>query len=127
MSSPYLVQKQKQLQKKRNQAERKPLTDEQKATQRDKASCLLVIRFRDGNYWTKWSNEWKQPHKGAINVWINELMRVCEDYFKGNIDQAAIYDVRTRKDMIGSERDPNCNKIYQYEKGTWRLVRPISW
>ncbi|MFN3378633.1 hypothetical protein [Runella zeae] len=126
MSSPYILQKQKAKQK-TVKHERKPLTDEQRAEQRAKASCYLTVTFYDGNKWSKWSNEWKQPHKGKINEWINEMFRVCEEYFKGQIREAAIFDTRTLKQCIASERDPNCNKIYQYEKGSWRLVQPISW
>lgn len=128
MSSPYLLQKQKQAYKKpKSKGERKPLTDEQRATQREKATCYITVTFLDGNKWSKWSNEWQQPHKGSINVWISEFMRICEEYFKGNMRDAAIFDMRGTKEKIGSERDPACNKIYQYERGSWRLVQPVSW
>lgn len=126
MSSPYLLQKTK-YKKPKQKAERKPLTDEQKALQQAKASCFLTVTFYDGNKWSKWSNEWQQPYKGKINDWINEMLRICEQYFKGQMKEAAIFDTRHTKQRIASERDPACNKIYQYEKGSWRLVQPISW
>ena len=126
MSSPYLIQKQKAHQKK-VKSERKPLTEEQRAEQREKASCCITITFYDGNKWSKWSNEWQQPHKGSINVWINEFMRICEQYFKGQMKEAAIFDMRHQKEFIASERREDCNKIYQFEKGSWRLVQPVTW
>jgi len=126
MSSPYLLQKQKQKAAK-TKGERKPLTDEQKATQREKASCYMTITFYDGNKYSKWSNEWQQPHKGNINAWITECFRVFDKYFRNDAADAAIFDTRFTKKLIGSERDPACNKIYQYEKGSWRLVQPINW
>lgn len=126
MSSPYLLQKQKAHQKK-VKGERKPLTDEQKALQQSKASCYITVTFYDGNKWSKWSNEWQQPHKGSINVWISEFMRICEQYFKGQMKEAAIFDMRHTKERIASERRDDCNKVYQFEKGSWRLVQPVTW
>ena len=123
MSSPYLIQKQKQ----KSKATRKPLNDEQRAMQREKASCFLTVTFFDGNKWSKWSNEWQQPNKGSINVWINEALRICDEYFKGKIYEAAIFDTRYIKQTVASERHPDCNKVYQFERGSWRLVKPITW
>lgn len=111
----------------KTKGQRKPLTDEQRATQRERASCCLTITFYDGNKFSKWSNEWQQPYKGNMNVWIDELMRVFDKYFKANTHEAAIFDTRHTKHFVGSERDSACNKIYQYERGAWRLVQPIIW
>lgn len=100
----------------------KPLTDEQKALQREHASCCIIVKFRDGNSIKKWSNEWAQPHKGGLEEWIRELKRVFEIYWRKNAADAAIFDVRFQKDCIGSERDQACNKLFQFTNGEWRAV-----
>lgn len=103
-------------------SQRKPLTEEQKAKQRQMASCYLTIKFQDGRSWSKWSNEWAQPNKfRTISDAVNEMLRICEQYFKGSIFSAAIFDTRTTKTLSAE------NKIYQYEKGTWQTVQPFTW
>lgn len=113
-------------------ADRKPLTDEQRTTQQTKASCCIVVDFfapitlPDGRVVSrllKWSNEWQQPHKGDLDVWVNELMRIFEKYWRKNAQSAAIFDTRFQKVRIGSERDPDCNKLYQYENRNWRAIK----
>ncbi|AEI46765.1 hypothetical protein [Runella slithyformis] len=113
-------------------AERKPLNDEQRAEQRAKASCCILVEFyqpitlSDGRTITnlkKWSNEWQQPHKGDLNDWVNELMRIFDIYWKIKAKSAAIFDTRFQKTLIGSERDPDCNKLYQFENRVWRAVK----
>lgn len=126
MSSPYLLQKQAKRMA-TTKDNRKPLTDEQKAIQREKASCFLTITFNDGNKFSKWSNEWQQPHKGNINVWINEMFRVFDEHFRKDTYEAAIFDTRFKKNLVASEHNPECNKIYQFERGSWRLVQPLNW
>jgi hypothetical protein len=103
-------------------SQRKPLTEEQKAKQREKASCFMTIRFHDGNTWSKWSNEWAQPNKFPnISAAVNEMLRIADQYFAGKIYSAAIFDTRTTKSLSAA------NKIYQYEKGFWKLEKPITW
>jgi len=113
-------------------AERKPLTDEQRTEQRAKASCCILVEFYNpitmGDGTTtlnmkKWSNEWQQPHKGDLNDWVNELMRIFDMYWKGKAKSAAIFDTRFQKVCIGSERHPDCNKLYQFENRVWRAVK----
>ncbi|NBB22593.1 hypothetical protein GVN20_24780 [Runella sp. CRIBMP] len=112
-------------------AERKPLTNEQRAEQRAKASCCMVVEFinpviiggREVNNFKKWSNEWQQPHKGGLNEWVNQLMYIFDIHWKNNTKSAAIFDTRFQKTLIGSERDPNSNKLYQFENRVWRAVK----
>jgi hypothetical protein len=104
------------------QAPRKPLPPEKKDAQKEKATCYMVITFHDNNKWSKWSNEHAQPNKLLnINDSINEMFRICEKYFSGKIHSAAIFDVRTDK-TAGAH-----NKIYQFERGFWNMVQPVSW
>ena len=98
------------------------LPPETKEKQKAMASCYMVITFHDSNTWSKWSNEHQQPAKLLnINDAINEMFRICEKYFKGKMHSAVIFDVRTDK-SIGAE-----NKIYQFEKGFWQMVKPVTW
>ena len=99
---------------------RQPLTEEQKAEQKAKATCLLVIKFHDANTWSKWSNEWKQKKLKTLNDSVNEMFRICEVNFKNKIHSAAIFDVRTNKKPCAA------NKIFQFEKGFWKVVEPIN-
>ncbi|GAB2780532.1 hypothetical protein GCM10027275_25100 [Rhabdobacter roseus] len=100
---------------------RKPLTEEQKAKQKSMASCYMVVKFHDGNQWSKWSNEWAQPRIRNINDAINEMFRIMEQYFKGRVHSAAIFDTRMTKDARAD------NKIYQYENGCWQIEKPFTW
>ncbi|PWJ50623.1 hypothetical protein CLV98_1415 [Dyadobacter jejuensis] len=101
---------------------KKALSPERKEAQKEKATCFMVIKFHDGNTWSKWSNEHAQPNKFLnINDSLNEMFRVCQHYFAGRIHSAAIFDVRVHKN-IGAH-----NKIYQFEKGCWQLVQPVGW
>jgi hypothetical protein len=104
------------------QETRKPLSPEKRAVQKELATCYMVITFHDGNDWSKWSNEHAQPNKLLnINDSINEMFRICEKYFKGKMHSAAIFDVRMTK-TTGAH-----NKIYQFEKGFWKMVQPVTW
>ncbi|TAF48649.1 MAG: hypothetical protein EAZ63_03610 [Runella slithyformis] len=112
-------------------AERKPLTDEQRIMQRDKASCCILVEFwqpivmpdgRQVQQLKKWSNEWQQPNKGGVEEWAQELMRIFETYWRSKAKSAAIFDTRWVKHCVGSERDAACNKLYQYEDRAWRAV-----
>ncbi len=101
---------------------RKPLTDEQKEKQRRMATAYLVVKFNDGNEFRKWSNEWAQPNKlRNISEAINDLFRVFAKYWEHNTYSAAIFDVRVQK--YGSAE----NKVYQYENGVWKTVKPFGW
>ena len=111
--------------------ERKPLNEEQRETQRDKASCCLLVEFwnpivmpdgREIKQLKKWSNEWQQPNKGGVDEWAQELMRIFEIYWRSKAKSAAIFDTRWVKHCIGSERDAACNKLYQFEDRFWRTV-----
>lgn len=100
----------------------RPLTDERKEEQKAKASCYLVIKFHDGNTWSKWSNEHGQPKKLLnINDAVNEMFRIAHQYFQGKIHSAAIFDTREHK------KPGAYNKIYQYEKGFWTQVQQFTW
>lgn len=103
-------------------SKRKPLTDEQKEKQRQLATACLVIKFNDGNEFKKWSNEWAQPNKFRnISEAINELFRLFGKYWEGSTYSAALFDVRVQKHFSAD------NKVYQYENGQWKLVKPINW
>lgn len=100
----------------------KPLPLENKQAQKQKATCYMVIKFHDGNKWSKWSNEHAQPNKFLnINDSINEMFRIFNKYFTGKVHSGAIFDVRV-------EKTPGAhNKIYQFEKGYWKMEKQISW
>lgn len=102
---------------------RKPLSPEDREKQRSMASVVMVARFSNREApWKKWSNEWKQPKKIVnINDAINEMMRIVEAWPKRNIVGVALFDVRATK-SISAE-----NKIYQYENGSWNMLKPVSW
>ena len=101
---------------------KKPLPPEKLEAQKQKATCRMVIKFHDNNTWSKWSNEYAQPNKFLnINDSINEMFRICEKYFKGRIASGAIFDVRVHK-QVGAH-----NKIYQFEKGFWKMEQPVIW
>ena len=87
------------------------------------ASCFMVVKFHDGNTWGKWSNEHAQAKIRNISDAINEMFQIVEKSFKGaqKVHSAAIFDTRVHK-TTGA-----FNKIYQYEKGRWQLVQPITW
>jgi hypothetical protein len=98
------------------------LSTEDKEKQREKASCIMFIKFKDGNKRSFWSNEWKKPYKYKhIGEAINEQMRLFEKYFRKHTASAAIFDTRTNKNI---EKE---NKIYQFENGVWNLVKSVSW
>ena len=83
----------------------------------------MVVKFHDGNSWSKWSNEYAQPNKFLnISDSINEMFRIVADpKWRGRVASAAIFDTRTDK-RFGSH-----NKIYQFENGTWKMVKPFTW
>lgn len=109
--------------RKPNLAEKKPysLSPEKKALQKEKASCYMVIRFNDGNTWSKWSNEYDQKWILNISDAINEMFRIFDKSFRRNTASAAIFDTREHK-TIGAH-----NKIYQFENGTWKIVQDFTW
>ena len=103
-------------------ADRKPLPDDKKALQKEKASCKLIITFYDGNQHTKWSNEWAQASKiRNISDALNDLFWVFDKYWRAQAFKAVIFDTRIHKHH-GAH-----NKIYQYENGSWKLEKPITW
>lgn len=104
-----------------DQNNRKPLTPERKALQREKASCYMVIKFQDGGYFSKWSNEHAQAWIINIGEAVNEMFRIFEKDFRRTTFSAAIFDTRENK-KPGAH-----NKIYQYEKGVWTMVQPFTW
>ncbi len=100
----------------------KALSPEKKAKQKEMASCFMVLKFHDANTWGKWSNEYAQASKiRNISDAINEMFRIFEKYFRGNVASGAIFD--TRKDKkLGAH-----NKIYQFEKDSWTIVQAFEW
>jgi hypothetical protein len=100
----------------------KKLSDENWAKQREKASCFMYIKFKDGNKRGFWSNEWRKPYSiKHIGDGVNEQMRLFEKYFRKHAASAAIFDTRTNKKMCSE------NKVYQFENGVWNHVKSFSW
>lgn len=83
----------------------------------------MVVKFHDGNIWSKWSNEYKQPKIRNISDAINEMFRIVEG-FKGAVASAAIFDMR---DSAPEYRRGAHNKIYQYENRVWKLEQNFTW
>ena len=98
---------------------KKRLSPENQELQKAKASCYMVIKFKDGRTWSRWSNEHKQPWILNIGDGINEMFRVFDKYFLHSAESAAIFDTRVDK------KPGKHNKIYQYDKG-WKLVQPVA-
>jgi hypothetical protein len=99
---------------------RKPLSPENKALQKEKASCYMTVKFHDGNTWSKWSNEYKQPTIRNISDAINIMFQIVQKW-GNNVASAAIFDTRADK-RYGAH-----NKIYQYEKRVWKMEQPFTW
>ena len=101
----------------------KRLSPEKAEKQKAMASCYMVVKFQDGKTWSKWSNEHAQAKIQNISDAINEMFRIIDKSFKGslNVHSAAIFDTRVHK------KTGAFNKIYQYEKGSWQMVQPVTW
>lgn len=101
---------------------KKGLTPQRRDVQVEKASCRMIIKFHDGNTWSKWSNEHAQPNRITnISAGVNEFFRVFNHYFTGKVASAAIFDTRISK-TCGAH-----NKIYQFERGNWTITQAFTW
>lgn len=105
------------------QKERKPLPDDKREEMIRESQACLVVRFhnqtRDSKFWSKCG---QRKHRNIGDA-INYLMWMVNEQksWQGQVERAAIFDTRATKHISGD------NKVYQYERNSWKIEKPVNW
>lgn len=103
--------------------EYKPMSAEDIEKMKQAASCYMVVQFHNNpKPFSIWSRESQDPKIHNISDAINKMFWIFNrPQWKGTVASAAIFDVRRIKKPTAE------NKIYQWEKGVWRLINQPIW
>ncbi|TDB64384.1 hypothetical protein [Arundinibacter roseus] len=102
---------------------RPPLSENDRAELIDTSMACMVVQFHNNASQVKRWSKCKQRKHRHIGDAVNYLMWLVNEYepWSGCVASAAIFDTQHTKTTGAG------NKVYQYEKGSWKLVNPISW
>ncbi len=103
--------------------ERKPMTHDEREKMITTSMAMIVVEFNNNPVPMKMWSKCAQRKHVDISQAINYLMWMVSNFkpWQGQVHRAAIFDARNIKKPCAA------NKIYQYEKGAWRLEQPITW
>ena len=101
----------------------KPMSPEEIQKMKQAASAYMVVQFHNNDKpFSMWSRESQNRKIVNINDAVNHLKRIfARPQWNGMVAGAAIFDVRQIKKATAD------NKIFQWEKGVWIQVNPVSW